>query len=56
MDDYFHYFTEVTYICIHFLLIACRSVVKVDNMLIIILIGKVIFNKFIGYLFPLMHV
>ena len=40
----------------HFLLIACRSVVKIDNKLIIILIGKVILNKFIGHIFPLMHV
>ena len=50
------FFTEVTYICVHDLLIACRSVVKIDNKLIIILIGKVFFNKFIGHLFPLMHV
>ena len=56
MDDVCHYFTEVTCICVHDLLIACRSVVNIDNKLIIILVGKVFFNKFIGHLFPLMHV
>ena len=56
VDDYCHYFTEVTYICVQFLLFSCRSVVKIDNKLIIILIGKVLFNKFINHLFPLMHV
>ena len=50
------FFTKVTCICVHDLLIACRSVVKIDNKLIIILRGKVLFNKFIGHLFPLMHV
>ena len=56
VDDDCHCFTEVTCICVHDLLIACRSVVKIDNKLIIILVGKVLFNKFIGHLFPLMHV
>ena len=56
VDDHFHCFTEVTCICVHDLLTACRSVVKIDNKLIIIFIGKVLFNKFIGHLFPLMHV
>ena len=50
------FFTEVTCICVHNLLIACGFVAKIDNKLIIILIGKVLFNKFIGHLFPLMHV
>ena len=56
VDDDCHFFTEVTCICVHDLLIACRSIVKIDNMLIIILVGKVLFNKFIGNLFNLMHV
>ena len=56
MDDDCQYFTEVTCICVHDLLIACRSVVKIDNMIIIILIGKVPFNKFVDHLLPLMHV
>ena len=56
VDDHCHFFTEVTYICVHNLLIACGSIAKIDNKLIIILIGKVLFNKFIGHLFPLMHV
>ena len=56
VDDHCHYFTEVTCICVHDLLIAYRFVVKIDNNLIIILIGKEIFINFIGHLFPLMHV
>ena len=56
MDDDCHYFTELTCICVHDLLIAYRSVAKIDNKLIIISIEKVIFNNFIGHLFPLMHV
>ena len=56
VDDDCHCFTKVTCIRVHDLLIACRSVVKIDNKLIIILIGKVLFNKFIGHFFPLMHV
>ena len=56
MDDHCHFFTEVTCICVHNLLIACGFVAKIDNKLIIILIGNVFFNKFIGHLFPLMHV
>ena len=50
------FFTEVTCIYFHNLLIACGFIAKIDNKIIIILIGKVIFNDFIGHLFPLMHV
>ena len=50
------FFTEVTCICVHNLLIACGFIAKIDNKIIIILIGKVLFNKFIGHLFPSMHV
>ena len=56
VDDYCHYFTEVTCICVQFLLIACRSIVKIDNKIITILIGKVLFNKFIDYHSTWMHV
>ena len=56
VDDDCHYFTVVTCICVHDLLIACRSIVKIDNKLIIILVEKVLFNKFIEHLFPLMYV
>ena len=56
VDDHCHFFTEGTCICVQNLLIACGFVAKTDNKLIIILIGKLIFNKFIGHLFPLMHV
>ena len=49
------FFTKVTYICVHNLLISCGFIAKIDNKLIIILIGEVVFNKFIGDLFPLMH-
>ena len=52
----FPFFTEVTCIYVHNLLIACGFIAKIDNKLIIILIGKVLFNNFIGHLFPLMHV
>ena len=34
VDDDFHCFTEVTCICVHDLLIACRFIVKIDNKLI----------------------
>ena len=50
------FFTEVTCIYVHNLLIAYGFIAKIDNKLIIILIGKVLFNKFIGHLFALMHV
>ena len=50
------FFTKVTCMYVHNLLIVCRFIAKIDNKLIIILIGKVLFNKFIGHLFPLMHV
>ena len=56
VDDHYHYFTEVTCIYVHNLLIVCVFIAKIDNKIIIILIGKDIFNMFIGYLFPLMHV
>ena len=56
MDDHCHFLTEVIYICVQNLLIYSGFVAKINNKLIIILIGKVVFNKFIGHLFPLMHV
>ena len=56
VDDHCHFFIEVTCIYVHDLLIACRSIVKIDNKLIIILIGKVFFKKFIGHIFPSIHV
>ena len=56
MDDHCHIFTKVTCICVHNLLIACGFIVKIDNKLIIILIGKMLFNKFIDHILPLMHV
>ena len=49
-------FNEVTCIYVHNLLIVCGFIAKIDNKIIIILIGKVLFNKFIGHFFPLMHV
>ena len=56
VDDDCHCFTEVTCICVHDLLIASRSIVKIDNKIIIILVGKVLFNNFLRNLFPLMHI
>ena len=56
VDDHCHCFTKVTCISVHDLLTICRSIVKIDNKLIMILIGNLLFNKFIHYLFPLMHV
>ena len=56
VDDHCHFFTKVTCIYVHNLLISCGFVVKIDNKLIIILIGKVLFNNFIDHLLPLMHV
>ena len=56
VDDHWNFFVEVTCICVRDLLIACRSIVKIDNKLIIILIENVLFNKFICHRFPLMHV
>ena len=56
MDDHCHLFTEVTCICVHNLLIACGFIAKSDNKLSITLIGNLLFNKFIGHIFPLMHV
>ena len=49
-------FSKVACIYVHNLLIICGFIAKIDNNTIIILIGKDIFNKFIGDLFPLMHV
>ena len=56
VDDHCHFFTEVTCIYVHNLPIVCGFIPKFDNKLIIILIGKEIFSKFIVHLFPLMHV
>ena len=56
VDDHCHFSTKVTCICVQNLLINCGFVAKIDNKLIMILIGKVLFNKFIGHLFSLMHV
>ena len=45
-------FTEVTYIYVHNLLIVYGFIAKIDNKFSIILIVKLLVNKFIGHLFP----